>query len=654
MPDETNTPHSEDRRPLAPRPLLDRHLDAVHAIASEQLLASLLPAIEVAWADGVVQDREREVVFELAKECGLDQDAAAMARVHAWLDTPPNKQESREALVRLRELGRQRGRAALVEIFEGARAVARADGGVLGLGSVNADERRAIEWLETVLQSEWDERETRPDGLSPLIGVLEVFRELLVGRTKADTTHREVIPRGEHSMWPQPSPWGADRFPPAVLGVPHSEYLEYMEVIVGRYLRSLEDGWWDAICHAAMHPGVATLCDEELGALVLSAPFGRFLCPSFDPPDLASFGELVEEAARVGTPYKVDMRHLGACVALPGMYLASSVGLFALRGEELVTIAIEVDGRVFVPDQSESWARARYFLVQGCAVTVVLGAHPLLHFPMDSVIGVTRSIVPPRHPLARVIETHAWLHLPLDYGVTYNERSVAHNHQREIYTPFPTRRDDIFQHLVSEFFVGTPGNSARPSYVYPMGPPSFPGRYAEFLACYYETLLSFCRRVAAAIAPDDPVVAAWGAALHELLPGFPSAEALREGEVLARALCGFVHTVSVWHSADHHTYGQWPVNKIPQRLRVPPPTGDDEPVPLARWIRADDIVRQEISRRLFYSAHTVRNILSVDYGFEQPELVAAVQELHAALRECDRRQPIRYIALDDIACSLQF
>jgi hypothetical protein len=87
---------------------------------------------------------------------------------------------------------------------------------------------------------------------------------------------------------------------------------------------------------------------------------------------------------------------------------------------------------------------------------------------------------------------------------------------------------------------------------------------------------------------------------------------------------------------------------------LPPPTGDDEPVPFDRWISEVDVVRQELARQMFYEAHTVRNILEVDYGFEQPELRAAVAELHEALQRCDREQRNRYIPLRRIACSLQF
>lgn len=638
---------------LVARTLLDQHLDGLHEAAIEHLVAGLLPAIEIAWADGAVQDRERELVLEYARDCGLAHDLEAMERIHAWLEDPPTKHECHVALDRLRDLGRTQGREVLADVLARAEGVARAHGGMLRLGRVSGDERRAIEWLEMVLEAPKEQRKKSPDRLSPLLGVLGAFKQLLTDRVQSDTVHRDVVPDGDFGMWPQPCPWG-DRFPPAVLSVKRCEYLEYMQVIVGRYLRSLEQSWWDAICRSATYPGLLPMRDEELARLLYGPPFARFFCPTFDPPDLARFGPLLDEARRLGTPYKVDMSHIARCEPLPGIYMAPTVGLFVVCEGVPSVVAIEVDGRLFRPDHSESWERARYFLIQGCSVSVVLGAHPHLHFPMDSVIGVTREAVPPDHPLARVIEAHAWLHLPLDHGVMFNKRSVAHNHQKEIYTPFPVRRDDIFNHFVAEYYVGTPGNSARPPYRYPMGPPSFPGPYAGFLGSYYEVLLGFCRRVAAAIRSDDPVLAAWGGPLHRLIPGFPSVEELRDPEILARALCGFVHAVTVWHSADHHTYGSLPVNKIPQRLRVPPPTGDDPPVPFDRWVSGVDIVRQELARQMFYEAHTVRNILEVDYGFSQPELIDAAAQLRDALRRCDREQPNRYIPLERIACSLQF
>lgn len=441
--------------------------------------------------------------------------------------------------------------------------------------------------------------------------------------------------------------------PPAVYGVPEAEHRDFMGKIIARYVRSLREGWYEIVRVIAAHPGVAPMDDAELCRLVLQTPFSRFLVPALDEADRHLFAADLPAAERLGAVYKVDHSHLASWTALPRLRVAPTVGLFSLRDDRLHPVAISVRGRVFRPGDGESWARARYFLIQSCSITLVIGVHPFLHFPMDSVIGVSREVFPPEHVLARVIEAHSYLHLPLDYGVSFNARSVAHNHQREIYAPYPVRREDVF-HGIADCYSGIAGNSAYPGFRYPMAAPAFPGTYCQFLGRYYDTVLAFCRRIAAHVAPDDPLVTRWGAALADLLPGFPSPESLRNPETLARAVAGFIHSVSVWHSAEHHAYAKEPVNRVPQRLRVDEPTGNDPPVPPEQWLRRVDIARQEMARRMFYEAHTVRRILDVDYGFEDPVLRAVAADFLADLRACDRAQAHRYIDLERIACSLQF
>jgi hypothetical protein len=279
--------------------------------------------------------------------------------------------------------------------------------------------------------------------------------------------------------------------------------------------------------------------------------------------------------------------------------------------------------------------------------------HSGLHFPGDSVIAVTREALPESHPFRRVIEAHAYLQLPLDHGVRWNPRSVAWNDQREVYTPFPTPGAGVFQGF-SDHYAGIPNNSGFSGYRYPMTAPSFPGPYAAFLRAYYDVILSFCRDVAAHVDPTDPALVRWGAALHALLPGFPRSEAFEDREILARALAGFVHGASVWHSAEHHLFGELPLHHVPHRLRVPPPTGDDPVIPVDEWLNPADLFRQEMARHMFYEAHSVRTLVEVDYGFDDAGLRGAARVLKAALTTCDEAQPRRFIPLDQIACSIQF
>ncbi len=593
-------------------------------------LACLLPTFDAAWSDGVIQGHERALILSLTEGSGVSLDDRAVAKVVGWLETPPTADDKVQIAAALRDA--DLGVVAADDwVTDWARALIRAEVGILGLGGLVGEGRH--------------DRGADPDA------TLSLLRDLALQRIDADTVHKQLVPPQSHSMWPQPSPWGPG-LPPAVLGVPQTEYFEYMATVVQRYFTSLSVEWWEVLQWSTTTT-LAPMDDATLARIFFSAPFSRLLSP-LDPADRVLFADALADARPGTTLYKIDQHNLERAEALPGIELPGTVGLFALDGDGLVPLAIAVRDRVFRPVDGESWARARYFLIECCSVAIVLGAHPALHFPMDSVIGVTREVVPKDHPIARLIEAHGWLQLPLNHGVMFNAKSVAHNHQNEIYTPFPIRRDDVFEGLVPDHYAGIEGNSAFPAYRYPMAAPVFPGPYCAFLRRYYDVVLAFCAEVAAAVAPGDPVVAAWGAALHDTLPGFPSAEDLKQPDVLARALAGFVFTVAVWHSTEHHTFGEWPVNLIPQRLRVPVPVGDDAPIPTSEWTRPVDLARQEMARRMFYEAHTVRSILEADYRFGDAGLEEAAARFREALRACDRDQPVRLIPLERIACSLQF
>ena len=389
--------------------------------------------------------------------------------------------------------------------------------------------------------------------------------------------------------------------------------------------------------------------------MIWETPFSRFLTRGLDEVDRERFGGVLANAGIAGELYKIDHAFLRGYKPLPEVSLEQTVAIFDLEGERLRPVSISVGDVILTPAQGESWNRARYFFLQGCSIRLPLGNHPELHFPMDSITAISRLTLPADHPMRQVVEAHGYLQLPLNFGALYNRSSVAHNHQQEIYTPFPAERDGIFAG-VADCYGGIEGNSAYPGYTYPMAAPDFPGDFCAFLGMYYEAVLSFCRRVVATVWTDDPCIQAWGRTLHGLLPGFPSPEALRDPEVLARALAGFVHTVSVWHSADHHGYTAQSINKIPLRLRIDPPTGhDDETIPMDQWQSRTDVFRHAMAREMFFKPTVIRNILDVGYGFESFALRRAAQNLKADLKTIDETSLAqRQTPLEQIACSIQF
>ncbi len=631
------------RERLTDPDLVRESYEEVHAASTNVALLGLVPAIRVAWSDGRVQPRERALILELAAREGLAADPEAMRRLEEWLERPPSD-DAFEGL--LEELGACAAKGqirSLDQVLGWARAVAEADGGLLGFKRVNRHEKAALASLQRALID--GQPSERP-------GRLDVFRALLVERLQAATSHTDYVPEDVRSMWPRPCPRSPDRMPPAVFGIPESDYREFMAKIVSRYVRTITHGTAPAI-RAATTDVVPPIDDRELERLCWETCFSRLLVPTLDPIDEERFAHVLPGARARGQVYKIDHSHLDRQTPLPGIRMAPTVGLFTLDGGRPRVVAISVRGRVFEPGQGESWARARAFFLQGCSLALVVGVHASLHFPGDSVIAVSREVLPHDHPIARLIEGHSYLQLPLNYGVRWNPRSVAWNDQREIYTPFPATGEETFEGF-ADHYAGIEGNSGYPGYRYPMAAPTFPGPYGDFLRAYHAVVLDFCRAVAARVAPYDRGVARWGDALASLLPGFPDAAALEDSETLARALAGFVHGASVWHSVEHHVFGQIPVRHAPQRLRIDPPSGHDAPVPFAEWMSPTDVFRQEMARRMFYEAPAVRSLLEVRYGFTDPVLEAASAAFFEALRECDRRVPLRLMPLDRIACSIQF
>jgi hypothetical protein len=132
--------------------LLDRLLKL--GVTAETVTAlSLVPLVEVAWADGSLDARERRTVLERAREAGVEPGSTAQALLEAWLERRPDAAllDAWTQMVRsLREqLGPAEAERLKTTLLDHARAVARASGGVLGLGSkVSGAEAAMLATLE--------------------------------------------------------------------------------------------------------------------------------------------------------------------------------------------------------------------------------------------------------------------------------------------------------------------------------------------------------------------------------------------------------------------------------------------------------------------------------------------------------------------------
>jgi hypothetical protein len=100
---------------------------------------TLFPLIDVAWADGAVDEKEKKAVLQAATDSGVQAGSDALTMLESWLAQPPPP-AVRDAWVNYvqsltatlppgdRELFKR-------ELLGRARAVAEAAGGILGIGA---------------------------------------------------------------------------------------------------------------------------------------------------------------------------------------------------------------------------------------------------------------------------------------------------------------------------------------------------------------------------------------------------------------------------------------------------------------------------------------------------------------------------------------
>ncbi len=127
-------------------------------ITAETLAAlSLVPLVQVAWADGRIQEAEREALLGAARSVGIDTDSEAFELLTGWLNEQPSESmlEAWEEYVRaLLTSCSQGSKDALKAVTLGrAESVARAAGGILGIGKIAAAERAVLDRLAAVFSA---------------------------------------------------------------------------------------------------------------------------------------------------------------------------------------------------------------------------------------------------------------------------------------------------------------------------------------------------------------------------------------------------------------------------------------------------------------------------------------------------------------------
>lgn len=172
---------------------------------------SLLPLIEVAWADGVIQQDERDLILSISRyQFDFSDDAVDM--LDAWLSFRPRQEYLERGRAVLRALA-DHGEAgvevkSLAEVLTFCDDVAKASGGLFGFGRIDYREREALakiaatlglksstSWEGSVTELPTDSTSHRPG----LRGASEMSEPLLVNQGLVATLvstegHRKSYP----------------------------------------------------------------------------------------------------------------------------------------------------------------------------------------------------------------------------------------------------------------------------------------------------------------------------------------------------------------------------------------------------------------------------------------------------------------------------
>ena len=119
---------------------------------------ALIPLVEVAWADGTMEARERQAILSGAQRAGLSPGTASYQLLESWLGTRPDTtlldvwKDYVGALTAT--LDAEATQALKQELLGRAHTVAEAAGGFLGLGEkISPAERRMLSELEQAFSS---------------------------------------------------------------------------------------------------------------------------------------------------------------------------------------------------------------------------------------------------------------------------------------------------------------------------------------------------------------------------------------------------------------------------------------------------------------------------------------------------------------------
>ena len=113
---------------------------------------TMIPLVCVAWADGKIEEKERNAILKAAIDNGIADDSAAYNLLSDWLRSKPGPELMDGWKLYTTSLRCTLDSAAYGQvtsaILERTTEIAKAAGGILGLGAISASEQKILDDLE--------------------------------------------------------------------------------------------------------------------------------------------------------------------------------------------------------------------------------------------------------------------------------------------------------------------------------------------------------------------------------------------------------------------------------------------------------------------------------------------------------------------------
>ncbi|MCC9601736.1 hypothetical protein LOC67_14345 [Stieleria sp. JC731] len=136
------------------------HMLDLNINASTIAAFTLTPLVFVAWADGTVTSGERQMVISAALVRGVSENPLAFMLLKQWLETRPPRQmweTWKEYAERLHEsLPAEIADSLAAQMISNAKVVAKASGGVLGVGKTSNAEQKILDAIAETLPKRSD------------------------------------------------------------------------------------------------------------------------------------------------------------------------------------------------------------------------------------------------------------------------------------------------------------------------------------------------------------------------------------------------------------------------------------------------------------------------------------------------------------------